>query len=62
MLDRINECVRSIREKTSFVPEIGIVLGSGLGAFGEQIDVENYLIKILRREQSRLELVSIKRK
>lgn len=29
---------------------------------GEQIDVENYLIKILRREQSRLDLVSIKRK
>ena len=29
---------------------------------GEQIDVEQYLIKILRREQSRLDLVSIKRK
>ena len=29
---------------------------------GEQIDVENYSIKILRREQSRLDLVSIKRK
>lgn len=29
---------------------------------GEQIDVENYSIKILRREQSRLDLVSIRRK
>ncbi len=40
MLSRIEECVRAIRERTSFVPEIGIVLGSGLGAFGEQIDIE----------------------
>ncbi len=40
MMDRINKCVSSIRERTSFVPEIGIVLGSGLGGFADQIDVE----------------------
>lgn len=40
MLDRINECVRYIRSKTSFVPDIGIVLGSGLGAFSKKIDIE----------------------
>lgn len=39
-MERINICVNSIREKTSFVPEIGIVLGSGLGDFYKNIDIE----------------------
>lgn len=43
MLNRIEECVRAIRERTSFVPEIGIVLGSGLGGFAENIDVNSFV-------------------
>lgn len=35
----VNECVRQIREKTDFVPEIAIVLGSGLGNLPDAIDV-----------------------
>ena len=34
----------------------------GIPHEGEEVAVENYNIKILRREQSRLDLVSIKRK
>ena len=34
-------CLKSIREKTDFQPEIGLVLGSGLGAFADRIDVRD---------------------
>ena len=30
-------CLKSIREKTDFQPEIGLILGSGLGAFADEI-------------------------
>ena len=35
--DRLEKCYLSLREKTDFVPEIALVLGSGLGRFGERI-------------------------
>ena len=38
--DRIDGCVRSIREKTGFVPGTALVLGSGLGGFAEKIQRE----------------------
>lgn len=35
----INETVKFIKEKTkNFKPEIGIILGSGLGDFGNQFN------------------------
>lgn len=36
--DKLLACVESIREKTDFVPEIGIVLGSGLGEYAKEIE------------------------
>lgn len=38
LLERIDRCVAAIREKTDLVPEFGVVLGSGLGAFADQVD------------------------
>ena len=38
--DKVREAVKSVRAITSFEPEIALVLGSGLGAFAEGIDVE----------------------
>lgn len=35
--DRLLCCMRSIREKTDFVPKIAVVLGSGLGFFAQQV-------------------------
>ena len=34
----LEEWVRTVREKTDFLPEIGIVLGSGLGDFARQVE------------------------
>ena len=41
MYEKIQETVAFIKEKTNFNPGIGIILGTGLGNFIEQIDVEH---------------------
>ncbi len=40
MYERLTDCINSIREKTDFIPEIALVLGSGLGSFADEIKVE----------------------
>jgi len=40
LLEHIKETTAFIKEKTSFVPQVGIVLGSGLTALADEIDVE----------------------
>lgn len=40
MYKRLEDCLRQIREKTSFVPQLALVLGSGLGGFAKEIEVE----------------------
>ena len=37
--EKLKRCLHSVREKVDFVPEIALVLGSGLGNYGEQIRV-----------------------
>ncbi|MBR6115440.1 MAG: purine-nucleoside phosphorylase [Oscillospiraceae bacterium] len=36
-MERIRRCLAAVREHTDFVPEVGVVLGSGLGGFGDMI-------------------------
>ena len=38
--DKVKSCYESVRRKTDFVPEVAIVLGSGLGDYAEEIHVE----------------------
>ena len=38
--ERIDSCVKSIRAKTGFVPRTAVVLGSGLGGFGQRVQAE----------------------
>ena len=40
--EKLTTCLASVREKTDFVPETAIVLGSGLGDYAEQIKIEPY--------------------
>ena len=35
--DRVKQCADAIRQKTGFVPRTALILGSGLGGFGEKI-------------------------
>ncbi|HRY97495.1 MAG TPA: purine-nucleoside phosphorylase [Bacteroidales bacterium] len=40
MLNRISECLEHIRRKTSMTPRIGVILGTGLGDFVQEIVAE----------------------
>lgn len=42
--DKLIKCYECVREKTDFVPEVAIVLGSGLGDYAESIRVESELL------------------
>lgn len=37
-MKKVNECLKYIQEKVNFVPEIAVILGSGLGYFAEEIE------------------------
>ncbi|WP_077609699.1 purine-nucleoside phosphorylase [Clostridium sp. Marseille-P2415] len=37
--EKLQNCLKSVREKTDFVPEVALVLGSGLGEYAEEIEV-----------------------
>lgn len=38
--DKLQKCVRSIRKKVDFKPEVAIILGSGLGDYADEIKME----------------------
>lgn len=37
--EKLQNCLKSVREKTDFVPKVGLVLGSGLGDYGDTMKV-----------------------
>lgn len=37
--EKLARCLESVREKTSFEPKVALILGSGLGGYGEKIKV-----------------------
>ena len=38
--EKLMTCVASIREKIDFKPEIALILGSGLGDYADEIQIE----------------------
>ncbi|MDD3139707.1 MAG: purine-nucleoside phosphorylase [Lachnospiraceae bacterium] len=38
--EKLQKCLTSIREKTDFKPEIALILGSGLGDYADEIQIE----------------------
>jgi purine-nucleoside phosphorylase len=40
MWEQVQETVNYIKEKTGFTPEYGVILGSGLGSFTDDIEIE----------------------
>ena len=41
--EKLRGCLASVRERTDFVPQVALVLGSGLGNYAEQIRVQEVL-------------------
>ena len=37
--EKLKRCLESVRNKTDFIPDVALVLGSGLGGYGERIEV-----------------------
>jgi purine-nucleoside phosphorylase len=37
--DKLKKCVKSVREKTDFAPEVALILGSGLGDYADEIQI-----------------------
>ena len=40
MYEKLQKCVSVIRGKTDFVPEVALILGSGLGEYAKNMDVK----------------------
>ena len=40
MWEQVQETVSYIKEKTNFTPEYGVILGSGLGSFTDDMKIE----------------------
>ena len=38
LYDRVHTAAQAIRERTDFVPQVGLILGSGLGSFAETLE------------------------
>ena len=43
-LNQIKEALQFIQSKTEMNPEIGLILGTGLGGLADEIDVEQFTI------------------
>ena len=43
VMDKLNKCLKTVREKTDFKPLVAIVLGSGLGDYANNIKVETII-------------------
>ncbi len=46
MWEKVQETVEYIKNKTNFTPEYGVILGSGLGSFTDDIKIEHTIRKI----------------
>lgn len=40
LYQKLEKCLKSVREKTDFIPQVAIVLGSGLGDYANDIKIE----------------------
>lgn len=41
LYEKLETCLRSVRVKTDFKPEVALVLGSGLGDYAEEIEIKD---------------------
>lgn len=41
--EKLMTCVKSVREKTDFKPEVAVILGSGLGGFADGIQIDTVI-------------------
>lgn len=42
-MDKLERCLAAVRRKTDFEPQVALVLGSGLGDYGKEVEVETVI-------------------
>ena len=42
-MDKLESCLAAVRRKTDFEPQVALVLGSGLGDYGKEVEVETII-------------------
>lgn len=42
-MDKLESCLAAVRRKTDFEPQVALVLGSGLGDYGKEVEVETVI-------------------
>ena len=42
-MDKLESCLATVRRKTDFEPQVALVLGSGLGDYGKEVEVETVI-------------------
>ena len=42
-MEKLERCLAAVSQKTDFVPEVALVLGSGLGDYAKEVDVETVI-------------------
>ena len=55
MFDRINESANFIKSKSDIQPKIGLILGSGLGVLGDEIESGSGITKESKSRKSKFE-------
>lgn len=38
--EKLQKCLNAVRAKTDFVPDVALILGSGLGEFGDHVEID----------------------
>ena len=56
MLDKINQTVAYIKGKVTITPEVGIILGTGLGGLVREIEKQESSFKALNEQKEIMDL------
>ena len=52
LYQKLETCLASVRKKTDFKPEVALILGSGLGDYADEIQIETTIVKNISQKMN----------